>query len=499
MSGPERLDGALLDRLVDVVRTRTRLLVSERNLGAIATVAAQRLAALALPAEQYVDRVSASSPDSGELEMLTRELTVGETYFFRGPVFAALRDVVLPELVAERRREGSLRLRMLSAGCASGEEAYSLAMLLSETLPDLERWDTSVIGIDLNTTFLRKAEVGEYGSWSLRDVDASRVARHFENRGSTFRVAPAVRRLVRFHYCNLAIDSLPAPGLGVFGMDVIVCQNVLYYFDRGARRTVIEKLVECTAQRGTLFFGAADLAEPSVPGCQARTIGDTVAYRRPSSTASSTPARDEGEPVARLSPRPSPHARRGSLAASSSPPPIDARGLSPQRGERQAEGPARPLSRQLGERQGEGRSTDAATHPIGVDDLDDLGDVVALANDGDLRGAVARVEEILSTDGEAPRAHALHGLLLSELGELRAALDAFRRALYLDPALLVAHAGSTMVARRLGDGDLARRFGTRLVALAGARPVDEPVDGWKGMTVGRLLRLFDEPVDGVAR
>jgi hypothetical protein len=116
--------------------------------------------------------------------------------------------------------------------------------------------------------------------------------------------------------------------------------------------------------------------------------------------------------------------------------------------------------------------------------------VLMLANDGDLWGAVEALERLIGASREDPKLHALHGFLLAEVGELSPALEAFRRAIYLDSESLLAHAGAALTARRMGRRDLIRRFETRLRTVASRRPENEDVAGWDGMTTARLLRLF---------
>jgi chemotaxis protein methyltransferase CheR len=438
------LDAEALKRVAAVVRKRTHLQVKERALEVLEQLVGRRLASLGLSVDEYLQRLQASTPECGELEWVTRELTVGETYFFRGAQLEAIRTQLLPRLVARRREAGRHELRVLSAGCATGEEPYSLVMILSELLPDFERWHVSVIGLDINTAFLQRAEQAVYSHWSLRDVPEGIIRRHFVRHGERHQVAPSLRSKVRFQYANLALDPLPAPALGVVAMDLILCQNVLYYFEHDVRQMVAERLARCLSAEGYLVLGAADLLNVDVPLCRPRAFGELVAFQRTQrlSKSASTP------PSRRLPPR------------LPTPAPMPA----------VTESAAR-----------------AAEHPELSVEL-----AQAIASDGDLRGAIAHLEGLLQADPERADAHALHGFLLTELGSLRAALEAFRRSTYLEPDLLLAHAGAAMTARRLGQSDVAKRASARVRVLVQRQPPDTVVEGWEGMTAGRLLRLFAE-------
>ncbi len=438
-----------LDRLVALVGERTRLRITPRNVDILHRCAERRMQALGQSLGEYVAGLADSTPFAGELEQITRELTVGETYFFRGPQLEEVRAHLLPRVVERRRQEHSRNLRILSAGCATGEEAYSVVMLLSELLPDFTDWHATVLGLDINRDFLSRAERASYTDWSLRDVPTGVVEKHFVRHDARFEVKPELRNKVRFQYFNLALDPLPAPALGAMGMDLVLCQNVLYYFEPDARDSVAEKLAHCLRTGGYLVFGPADMLGKTVPLCRTRTYGDFVTYQR----------------VERTSARPGPPSSR------------------PARGARWPTPAPPPPALTAGP-------------PQAAPEDEDLENVFARTDDGDLPGGIDEIESLLARDRERPDLHALHGFLLTEAGELDQALEAFRRATYLDPNLLLAHAGAAMTARRARRDDLARRAAARVRSLAQQQPADRLVVGWEGMTVGRLLRLFDKNADG---
>jgi chemotaxis protein methyltransferase CheR len=439
---------AVLERLFARVRDVTALRVTTRNAREVERVARDLARIAGLSFEDWVARFE--SPEGHrEIEPMMRELTIGETYLFRGPVFDAVREVALPELIARRRSEGAHVLRLCSAGCATGEEAYSLAICALEALGQDTPWNVSVLGLDVNARFLERAEDACYGAWSARDAAPELLSRYFDRQDDRLCVKPVVRSRVRFQYANLATDPLPAPAIGAVGMDLVVCQNVVYYFEPEARTRLVTSLSHMLSPGGFLFFGPADLVTTEVPICRSRSVGDALAYQRVG-RFSSVPRR-----------RPSATTLRGitSLPPAPAPPAESAR----------APEPLAPLPP---------RFTTA----------------LALADDGDLLGALGELEALLADEKDHVAAHALHGFLLSELGELEAALDAFRRAIYLDSRHLLAHAGALAAARRLGRAALTRRFEQSLKALAREAPPRAKIQGWEGMTVARLLALFrDSP------
>ena len=192
--------------------------------------------------------------DDGALDDLLAELTVGETYFFREPSqFQFIRHTVLPEIRQRRGRDHVLRA--WSAGCASGEEAYSLAILLLE---EGLAGQCRLLATDLSRATLVKARRGIYGAWSLRGEGALAARPYLHGHGNHYVVDEVVRRLVTFDQLNMALDFDPACATGVRGMDLILCRNVLIYFDHKTVRTVARRLYESLAEGGWLITASTD-------------------------------------------------------------------------------------------------------------------------------------------------------------------------------------------------------------------------------------------------
>jgi chemotaxis protein methyltransferase CheR len=161
-------------------------------------------------------------------EAIVAEMTIGETYFQRDPAqFDLLRRQLLPQLLADR--DADRPVRVWSAGCASGEEPYTVAMLFDE-LSALDR--AQIVGTDIARQRLEDAQRGVYSQWSLRGAADDFRAKYFRERGRFFELVPAIREQVDFRYLNLAEDRFPSLSVGIWGMDVILCRNVLIYFDR---------------------------------------------------------------------------------------------------------------------------------------------------------------------------------------------------------------------------------------------------------------------------
>jgi len=451
---PAKPSAQAVERLANFIRKRTHLQIRPRSLDIVGRVIDRRSGAKRLSPDTYIDQVIATN-DTVELDHFTIELTVGETHFFRGPPqFDALRNDIIPAIYAKKKRTRSIIA--LSAGCSTGEEPYSLAIVLREA-PTTEPWRIEVTGIDINARSLQKAENAVFSAWSLRDMPDSDRRRYFRIDGDTFHLNDDIRRLVRFRRAALTEVSLET--LFPLGIDLAVCQNVLYYLDEKARADVVCSLARGLAMGGYLLLGPVDhLGE--VPGCQIRQFGEIVVYERTgpvtphTAIASTMFRRSSGWPAAK--PHVGPVVPGHLQIPTTAPIPKD---LSP---------------------------------AISITPPPTLADAFIKANTGDLQGALDLLNPLLDEEPQEPKGHLLEGLILTELGSFDAALDAFRRCVYLDPSMMLAHAGAAVACMRLGRLDLLERHTARLRALGRDKTPDQPVEGWEGMTVGRLLRMFQE-------
>lgn len=250
-----------VERLSDLVARLLGLRFDDRQRDWLAEVLARRLAhqristAAAFSATDYLDRLE-QADDAGELQALAAELTVGETYFFRNSEqFMMLRQRLLPALIEARR--GCRRLRVLSAGCASGEEAYSLAICLQTALSlEREPWDWQVQAVDLNPVVLEKARLGRYGPWSLREAPEGWSLRWLQPRGDEFEIDPQLRRHVGFQQRNVCTPDAEFWQAGAF--DLIFCRNMLMYLTPEAMRAAVHNLAGALAPDGLLFLGHAE-------------------------------------------------------------------------------------------------------------------------------------------------------------------------------------------------------------------------------------------------
>jgi chemotaxis protein methyltransferase CheR len=211
-------------------------------------------------------------PDPANQRRIIDALTTNETSWFRDrEPFTALTDVVLPELV--KARSSARKLRIWSAASSSGQEAYSLAITLQESLPP--GWSYEIVGSDISTEMIQRAEIGEYSQVEVnRGLPASQLVQYFDRVGAHWRVSPVLRRNVSFRLMNL---TAPLPSMPPY--DVIFLRNVLIYFDVATKRSVLRNVARLLRPDGWLFLGAAETTIGIDENYERVAAGRTSAYR----------------------------------------------------------------------------------------------------------------------------------------------------------------------------------------------------------------------------
>jgi chemotaxis protein methyltransferase CheR len=427
-----------------------------------------------------------SSPlTQAQIQVLAAHLTIGETYFFREPqTLNALATHVLPELI--RARQGERRLRIWSAACCSGEEPYSLAILLHEALPDLDRWNVTITATDINARALRKAAEGSYGEWSFRDAPAGLKERYF-NRSPNGRyvIAPHIRKLVTFAYLNLVDDAYPALAADAGAMDLIFCRNVLMYFTPPQVGKVIGNLRRTLAQDGWLVVSPSEASHALFAEFATENFPGAILYRKSPSTPlaqrprAAAPAGNATELIAceaEAPPLPEPTARATTLTLPPEPPPAPL-------------ALAESLYRQ-------GRYADTVETLLASLARQTPGPQAcsvlarALANLGQLGNALTWCERWIAADKMDSAGHYLHAVILLELAQPERARSCLERAIYLDPDFVLAHFALGNLARSRGKSAAADKHFANALDLLRARPADELLRESDGLSARRLTETI---------
>ncbi|HTZ99769.1 MAG TPA: protein-glutamate O-methyltransferase CheR [Candidatus Aquilonibacter sp.] len=243
----------------DLVYSVSGIYQLEEKLYLLADACARRMKEIGVGSPRdYWDKLTAHASREGELRLLLNEITIGETCLFRSqPQLDALRKVILPEFLGERVKQVVKRLRLWSAGCSTGEEAYTLAMVMLEEIEgQLRGWQVEIVATDLNDRSVEAAKAGIYGDYALRNTTDYFKRKYFvAAEGNKLQVRPEVKKLITFSRLNLKDDSKV---LFMKGMDIIFCCNVLIYFDGTSKARVVEHFFSNLNFGGYFFLGTSE-------------------------------------------------------------------------------------------------------------------------------------------------------------------------------------------------------------------------------------------------
>jgi chemotaxis protein methyltransferase CheR len=435
----------------------------------------------------YQKRIAYAANEHEELCALAEQLTVNETYFFRyADHFRAFAEVVVPNRIQARAHQR--RLRILSAGCASGEEAYSIAILIRDRLPELASWDITIHGIDVNASMVGKALRARYSTWSLRETTPDLNRKYFRPDGRDFLLDNTLKPGVTFEERNL-VEEDP-----VFwqddAFDVVFCRNVTMYFTVEATRSVISRIAQSLAPGGFLFLGHAETLrgvsqefrlqhshetfyyqrreahERTYDANLLQPCGDHDSLRRPI-PAMAEPGDSWFNTIRRAS------ERIANLTQGKSGPVVGESRSDSKHSSRSKAAPTPPIwDRALAiellqkERFAEAIELVRASPEESIEDSDtQLLLAVLLTNGGDLPEAEKVCLHVLKIDGLNAGAHYLMALCREHAGDRKAAVEHDQAATYLDSAFAMPHLHLGLVAKRSADAETARRELGRALAL----------------------------------
>jgi chemotaxis protein methyltransferase CheR len=427
---------------------------------------------------------------SADLRTLATHLTIGETYFFRErPSFNAIANEILPILI-HRRRAGIKRLRIWSAACSTGEEAYSLAILVQQILPDWQEWNINILATDINPMFLRKAEAGIYGEWSFRESGPDFRQRYFTPAGERrYRIRADVRELVTFSELNLAQDGFPSVATDTNAMDLILCRNVLIYFTPAHARKLVSSLHHALVDDGWLIVAPSECSQALFPGFTAVNFPGSILYRKrgpnePVSRSTDIPRVFQTDPGSSLT-----LADDSVDAMLSAVPEVAATPVDPHLALLE-EARAFYARGRYGDAVSVLRTDFAASETACADPRLLALYARALANQGDLSAALDASERWIERDKLDAAAHYLNAMVLQELGERARSRGALQRAVYLKPEFTLAHFALGNCARAEARHAEAQKHFRNAARLLDDRETDEPVPESEGLSVGRLREII---------
>ena len=279
-TAPTVLEDSDYARFRELVRSRIGVEIPDVRRGDLERAVGEALVTTGLETPEQLYR-SLTGPQNGEeaLAAMIPTLTVGETHFFRNrPQIEALERQILPELI--ERARGTRRLRIWSAGCSTGEEPYTIAILLDRALPDLAEWDIRILGTDIDDQALEKARRGSYRSWSFREVPPEVKERYFRAEGDRMDLDERLRRMVTFKELNLISDRYPSPETGTDRMDLVLCRNVLIYFRMETTRAVVSCMHSALVPGGWLVVGHVEPSQDVFVAFAELNLPGTISYQK---------------------------------------------------------------------------------------------------------------------------------------------------------------------------------------------------------------------------
>lgn len=453
-----------LNRLRTVLGAAAGLVFEDSRRDSLSYSIAERMRLTGIPdVPSYLDAVS--RPGSPELQPLIDEVTIQETHFFRNPPqMQALRQHVLPELIRAASIKGR-RIRIWSAGCSTGEEPYTIAMILRELLPNMDGWDIQVIATDISEGALRAATSATYGERAVQLATPEVRERFFLTLpGGVYVVRPEVRELVHFTHRNLVHDAPPESG-----MDLVLCRNVTIYFARETTRALVRRLHTCLRDGGYLFIGHSETLWQINDDFRLVSfdVGGSAAYVYRRVDPPAVERRVSG-----------PGARKTAMLIDRRSPVRRSRLILGRRGDSAAAGPVTPPPATV------------ASPPVTEAPGSTAADAVRAALTAGHYEQAARLARLAAVVAplEAPL-HYLLGKALLDLGQDDEALQALRRAVYLDPDAGLAHFLLAGGLARSGDLAAAAREYRAAAATLGRSPADATAPELGGRSVRELAAL----------
>lgn len=269
-----------LDDLIDFIQNHTGLVLNERNSNALSKLLGE-LTTDRLP--EILKRTLSSSGYTHPLwQRIIQAITVGETYFFRNKShIQALRSNILPKLIQNCRQKGFKQLRIWSAGCATGEEPYTIAILLHELIPDSQDWSITILASDINEAYLAYAKQGIYTKRSFRrETEPHIVQRWFTELENGYQINRLIRNQVVFTPFNLITDEYPSYATYTTNMNLIICRNVTIYFDKETTQQVVEKFYQSLSNKGWLLVGHSEPNLDTYKHFKTHNFNNAVVYQK---------------------------------------------------------------------------------------------------------------------------------------------------------------------------------------------------------------------------
>lgn len=427
-----------LERCCNLIATQTGIIIRVDEKNALHEYMHAKLSSTSFSnMDAFCRFMESDSPESRlEWKKLISCITIGESYFFRDKgQFSLLENKIFPELLELKKREHCLSV--WSAGCSTGEEPYSIAILLDRLIGNDKSWKINIIGTDINEDSIKKAGHGRFGKWSFRRIDQEIKDNYFKDINDQWEIIPSIRNMVVFRTMNLNKDKFPDHGTDLNNLDLIICRNLFIYFSRPAVSDVLKKLTGTLSQGGYLMTGHGELHDQNLGSLVPIIFPESVIYRkdfRPSVTQPhSVPAfvtkPDKFSTLTQKSPTPRPNPEKRILNATHSTSHADIDGMIKEIKSVSKSGDLKWV-------------IEKAEILLNIDKYNSEGRFLmarAYAGLGLYDDAISHLKQLLDKDSLHTDAY----LLLAQISEIRGdnegAKNILKKVIYIDPDSIAAH------------------------------------------------------------
>jgi chemotaxis protein methyltransferase CheR len=267
------------EKLSQQIYQKLGLYFDDKKMYFLKTRVAKRMAALGMgDPKEYIFMVGYADPEGVEMQALANLITTNETYMFREyEQLQAFANHCLPEVLSVKQSLGKKTLRIWSAGCSSGEEPYTLAMIIQEVFPQAQSWDCEIVATDIDENMLRKVMAARYGQRAVNDVPEEYRQKYLIANGDEYIVRPRTAALVQTLHLNLNNRMAMR---AMRGFDFVFCRNVLIYFDDLSRKSVVDHFYNALNPGGYIFLGHSESVGRMTAAFQLRRFEDHLVYRK---------------------------------------------------------------------------------------------------------------------------------------------------------------------------------------------------------------------------
>jgi chemotaxis protein methyltransferase CheR len=388
-----------------------------------------------------------------EWEKLSVLLTNNESYFFRDEnQINLLREHIIPELI--QRNQFHRTIRICSVGCSTGEEPYSLAIMLKEAILDFWQWKITILGIDIDRQALNEARKGIYNPWSFRGVSELIKQKYFEKIKNQYHLSPEIKKIVKFQAVNLVKDAFPQAHTELREMDLMVCRNVFIYFEEAATANVLEKIYYTLKASGYFLAGHTELSGHDLKKFETKVFPESIIYQKKDSSISAqqkTPASEVLSSLDRIKEK-FPHQINQKLDLNLIKPTIDI---------------SKKLSELVSKNQHNSQKSALIVkeQQVQVDEFDQFQEIKTLIENKQYNLAIEKLNQILQLKNNCFKANYLMAQIHANLRKYAEVNKYCQQVIAIDSFSVIPHYLLAQIAEEQGNKEEAKRIFKKIIYL----------------------------------